>query len=60
MSDVVPKEEFLYGAGGLKIFVRSWRPAARPPGIIVISHGFNSHTRQFAWAAQPGRRAMEG
>lgn len=52
MADVAPKEEFLDGAGGVKIFVRSWRPATGPRGVIVISHGFNSHSGQYAWAAQ--------
>lgn len=52
MADVAPKEEFLDGAGGVKIFVRSWRPATSPRGVIVISHGFNSHSGQYAWAAQ--------
>lgn len=52
MTDVAPNEEFLDGAGGVRIFVRSWRPATRPRGVIVISHGFNSHRGQYAWAAQ--------
>ncbi|RYG36506.1 MAG: alpha/beta hydrolase [Burkholderiales bacterium] len=52
MADVIPKEEFLDGAGGVKIFIRSWRPASSPRGVIVISHGFNSHSGQYAWAAQ--------
>jgi len=49
---VAPKEEFLDGAGGVKILVRSWRPATAPRGAIVISHGFNSHSGQYAWTAQ--------
>ena len=52
MADITPTEEFLDGAGGVKIFIRSWRPAAPPRGVIVISHGFNSHSGQYAWAAQ--------
>ncbi|RYZ11021.1 MAG: alpha/beta fold hydrolase, partial [Alphaproteobacteria bacterium] len=52
MADVISKEEFLDGAGGVKIFIRSWRPASSPRGVIVISHGFNSHSGQYAWAAQ--------
>lgn len=52
MVDITPKEEFLDGAGGVKIFVRSWRPASPTRGVIVISHGFNSHSGQYAWAAQ--------
>lgn len=48
----VPKEETFEGAGGLKIFVRSWRPADAPRAIVVISHGFNSHSGQYAWVAE--------
>ncbi|RYG33063.1 MAG: alpha/beta hydrolase, partial [Burkholderiales bacterium] len=51
-ADTNPKEEFLDGKGGVKIFIRSWRPASAPRGVIVISHGFNSHSGQYAWAAQ--------
>lgn len=52
MADVTPTEEFLDGTGGLKIFMRSWRPSTAPRGVIVISHGFNSHSGQYAWTAQ--------
>src|SRR4051812_40682440 len=45
------KEETLDGAGGLKIFMRSWRPAQVPRGVIVLSHGFNSHGGYYLWAA---------
>lgn len=48
----VPKEETFEGAGGLKIFMRSWRPADAPRAIVVISHGFNSHSGQYAWVAE--------
>ena len=48
MADVTPTEEFLDGAGDLKIFMRSWRPSTGPRGVIVISHGFNSHSGQFS------------
>ena len=46
------KEESLDGAGGLRIFQRSWRPEARARGIIVLSHGFNSHSGYYVWAAE--------
>jgi alpha-beta hydrolase superfamily lysophospholipase len=46
------KEESLDGAGGLKIFLRSWRPAAPPRASIVLSHGFNSHGGYYLWAAE--------
>ncbi|MDP3493881.1 MAG: lysophospholipase [Hyphomonadaceae bacterium] len=52
MSGISPKEEFVDGAGNLKIFLRSWRPAGRARGVVVISHGFNSHSGQYVWAAQ--------
>jgi alpha-beta hydrolase superfamily lysophospholipase len=37
---------------GLKIFVRSWRPDGKPRGVVVISHGFNAHSGQYAWVAE--------
>ena len=46
------KEESLDGAQGLKIFLRSWRPATAPRAIIVLSHGFNSHGGYYLWAAE--------
>jgi len=46
------KEESLDGGGGLKIFTRSWRPESRPRGVIVLSHGFNSHSGYYLWAAE--------
>lgn len=40
------------GAAGLKIFTRSWRPAqGTPRGVVVIVHGFNSHSGHYLWAA---------
>ncbi len=44
-------EEMLDGAGGVKIFLRSWKPAAKARGVVVISHGFNSHSGQYQWVA---------
>jgi acylglycerol lipase len=46
------KEEFLDGAGGLKIFTRSWRPEGQARGVIVLSHGFNSHSGYYLWVAE--------
>ncbi len=48
----VPNEETFEGAGGLKIFMRSWRPEGQPKAVVVISHGFNSHGGQYAWVAE--------
>jgi len=38
------KEEKFEGTGGLNIFFRSWRPAAKTRGVVVIAPGFNSHS----------------
>ena len=46
------KEEFLDGAGGLKIFTRSWRPDGNSRGVVVLSHGFNSHSGYYLWVAE--------
>jgi acylglycerol lipase len=46
------KEEYLEGAGGLKIFTRSWRPEAKARGVVVLSHGFNSHSGYYLWVAE--------
>jgi alpha-beta hydrolase superfamily lysophospholipase len=50
--DYTMNEEWLEGKGGLKIFVRSWRPDERPRGVIVIVHGFNSHSGYYFWVAE--------
>jgi alpha-beta hydrolase superfamily lysophospholipase len=46
------KEERLEGEGGVKIFVRSWRPEGKIRAVIAIVHGFNSHGGQYSWVAE--------
>lgn len=38
--------------GGLKLFVRSWRPGGQARGVVVIVHGFNAHSGQYASVAR--------
>jgi alpha-beta hydrolase superfamily lysophospholipase len=45
-------ESSFEGVGGLKIFTRSWQPANKPRAVLVIVHGFNSHSGQYLWAAE--------
>ena len=45
-------EETFDGTGGLKIFLRSWRPSGTPRALLVICHGVNSHGGQYLWAAE--------
>jgi alpha-beta hydrolase superfamily lysophospholipase len=47
-----PIEETFNGKDGLRIFVRSWRPATSPRAVVVICHGVNSHSGQYYWAAE--------
>ena len=45
-------EETLDGAGGLRIFVRAWRPPGAPRAVVVICHGVNSHSGYYLWVAE--------
>ena len=40
------------GLGGLRIFTRAWRPATQPRAVVLISHGFNSHSGEYFWVAE--------
>ena len=46
------REEKLEGAGGLNIFMRSWRPTGEPRALVVIVPGFNSHSGYYGWVAE--------
>jgi len=46
------KEERIDGMGGVRIFVRSWRPASAPRAAVVICHGVNSHGGQYLWTGE--------
>ena len=63
------------GVGGIKIFTRSWSPTDETPrAIVVMVHGFNSHSGYYTWAGEqfaahglaayaldwPGRGQSEG
>ena len=37
---------------GLKIFTRTWLPDTKTRGVIVIVHGFNSHSGYYQWVAE--------
>lgn len=45
------KEEMFEGSGGVKLFMRTWRPAGAPRAVIVIVHGFKSHSGLYEWPA---------
>jgi acylglycerol lipase len=51
------REETYESAGGLKIFLRSWRPDGTPRAVVVICHGVNSHGGQYVWPAEQFAKA---
>lgn len=46
------KESSFEAVGGLSIFTRSWQPEGKPRAVVVIVHGFNSHSGQYFWTAE--------
>jgi acylglycerol lipase len=46
------KEESFESVGGLRIFMRSWRPSGTPRAVVAICHGFNSHSGYYFWVAE--------
>jgi alpha-beta hydrolase superfamily lysophospholipase len=52
-APIIPmNEEKLEGVGGVKIFVRSWRPSGTPRGIMILIHGFNAHGGYMEWQGE--------
>jgi len=45
-------EETVEGAGGAKIFIRSWLPEAKAKALVVLCHGLNAHSGYYGWAAE--------
>lgn len=40
------------GVGGLNIFTRTWQPDGTPRAVVVLVHGFNSHSGYFTWVGE--------
>jgi alpha-beta hydrolase superfamily lysophospholipase len=49
--DRTMNEETFVGTGGTRIFVRIWRPEGKARGVVVINHGFKSHSGLYGWVA---------
>ncbi len=47
-----PHEERIDSSKGIKIFLRSWRPASKQRAVVVICHGVNSHGGQYRWVGE--------
>lgn len=50
-------EEFLSSDDGLKLFMRAWRPQRRMRALLVVVHGFNSHSGYYDAMAQQAARS---
>jgi acylglycerol lipase len=46
------REETFEGVGGVKIFTRSWQPQEKARAVVVLVHGFKSHSGLYEWPAQ--------
>ena len=47
------KDASFKGVGGLNIYGTSWRPEGKTPrAVVVIVHGFNSHSGHYGWVAE--------
>jgi acylglycerol lipase len=49
---IAPKQGTFASTGGFNIFYRSWRPASAPRAVVVLVHGFNSHSAYYTWVAE--------
>lgn len=52
MATLALHEEKIDSTKGIKIFVRSWQPDSKPRAVIVVCHGVNSHSGQYAWVGE--------
>ena len=46
------REDSFKAVDGLNIFFRTWSPPGKTRAVLVIVHGFNSHSGQYLWAAE--------
>jgi alpha-beta hydrolase superfamily lysophospholipase len=46
------KHDSFKGLGGINIFTCSWRPDGDARAVVVLSHGFNSHSGYYAWVGE--------
>lgn len=44
-------EETFGSTGHVNIFFRSWLPEGAARAVVVLCHGFNAHSGQYAWVA---------
>jgi acylglycerol lipase len=50
-TTISDSEELTLTGSGADIFVRIWRPTAKPRAVFAICHGFNAHSGHYGWVA---------
>ena len=51
-SAITVRDTGVTSVGGVNIFVRSWLPGGEARGIVVLCHGFNSHSGYYVWTGE--------
>ena len=49
MNESTAREETLTTHDGLDLFLRSWSSASTARAVVVVCHGFNSHSGYYVW-----------
>lgn len=49
---MVAEEATFDSKDDVTIFYRRWEPEGAPKAVVVICHGFNSHSGQYGWTAE--------
>jgi acylglycerol lipase len=53
LESLAVREGSFVGVGGFNIFTRAWEPPeGRPRAVVVIVHGFNSHSGHYLWVGE--------
>ena len=51
-TTAIPTGEEQIESGGVNIFVRSWHPLGTMRAIVILCHGFNSHSEYYVWVGE--------
>jgi alpha-beta hydrolase superfamily lysophospholipase len=46
-STVAREEDWFEGADGIRLFERTWRPADKPKGAVIVVHGYAEHSGRY-------------
>lgn len=51
-TSLQPQTNTFEVSNGQKVFYRNWKTADNPRAVVVIVHGFNSHSGYYQWTAE--------